>query len=70
MEICGSCGMEINGKPAMACSTIVSKLHTDKLKIEPLKHYRVVRDLVVDMEPFFEKYREGLPFIIRDDDGV
>lgn len=69
MEICGSCGMEINGKPRMACSTIIANLHSDSLKIEPLKHYRIVRDLVVDMEPFFDKYREVKPFIIRDDDG-
>ncbi len=69
MEICGSCGMEINGKPKMACSTIASKLGTDKIRVEPLKHYNVVKDLVVDIDPFFEKYREGLPYIIRSDDG-
>ena len=67
MEICGSCGMEINGKPRMACSTIIANLHSDTLKIEPLKHYRIVRDLVVDMEPFFDKYREVLNLLDLSD---
>ncbi len=70
MEICGSCGMEINGKPRTACSTIVKQLKKDHVKIEPLKHYRVIKDLVVDMDPFFEKYKEVKPYIIRNDDGV
>nr|CAA50262.1 unnamed protein product [Thermoplasma acidophilum] len=69
MEICGSCGMEIDGKPRMACSTIVEDLKKDKIRIEPLRHYKVIRDLVVDIDPFFEKYREVKPYIIRDDDG-
>lgn len=69
MEICGSCGMEINGKPKMACSTIISKLGKNKITVDPLKHYDVVKDLVVDIDPFFSKYREGMPYIIREDDG-
>ncbi|MEM0156241.1 MAG: succinate dehydrogenase/fumarate reductase iron-sulfur subunit [Thermoplasmataceae archaeon] len=69
MEICGSCGMEINGKPKTACSTIAAKLGKDRITVEPLKHYDVIKDLVVDMDPFFTKYRDGLPFIIREDEG-
>jgi succinate dehydrogenase / fumarate reductase iron-sulfur subunit len=66
MEICGSCGMEVNGKPRTACSTIVSQLGTDRVKVDPMKHYEVIKDLVVDMDPFFTKYSEGLPYIIRE----
>lgn len=69
MEICGSCSVEINGKPRMACSTIAANLKTDRIRVEPLKHFHVIKDLVVDLDPFFEKYRKGHPYIIRDDDG-
>lgn len=68
MEICGSCSMEINGKPRMACSTIAQDLHADRIRIEPLKHYKVVKDLVVDIEPLFDKYREAKPYIIRKEE--
>lgn len=66
MEICGSCSMEINGKPRMACSTIAEDLRSDRIKVEPLKHYPVIKDLVVDIEPFFDKYRSVKPYIIRE----
>ncbi|MGC8609168.1 MAG: 2Fe-2S iron-sulfur cluster-binding protein, partial [Thermoplasmata archaeon] len=58
MEICGSCGMTINGKPRMACSTMMKALNTDHIKLEPLQHYKVIKDLVVDMDPFFQKYAD------------
>ncbi len=70
MEICGSCGMTINGKPMMACSTMMKSLNTDHFKIEPLQHYKVIKDLVVEMDPFFQKYADVKPYIIRNDDGV
>lgn len=66
MEICGSCSMEINGKPRMACSTIAKTLGSKVIKVSPLPHYEVIRDLVVDIDPFFSKYREVKPYIIRD----
>ena len=69
MEICGSCGMEIDGKPHMACSTTIESLKSDKVKVAPMKHYKVIRDLAVDMEGFFGKYKEVKPYIIRDDDN-
>ncbi|KJE48638.1 MULTISPECIES: succinate dehydrogenase iron-sulfur subunit [Acidiplasma] len=69
MEICGSCGMEINGRPRMACSTQLASLHSDIIKISPLPHYNVIKDLVVDFDPFFDKYKKVKPYIIRDDDG-
>ncbi len=67
MEICGSCSMEINGKPKMSCSTIAESLKTDKIRIGPLPHYEVIKDLVVDIEPFFDKYRQVKPYIIREE---
>ena len=69
MEICGSCSMVINGKPRMACSTIASSLRSDSIMVEPLSHYRVIKDLIVDIDPFFSKYREIKPYVISEDEG-
>lgn len=69
MEICGSCSMDINGKPRMACSTIAADLKSEKIKVEPMRHFKVIKDLVVDLDPFFDKYRKVKPYIIREDDG-
>lgn len=70
MEICGSCAMQINGKPRMACSTIANSLDSDGIDVAPMKHFTVIKDLVVDLDSFFEKYRKVKPYIVREDDGV
>jgi succinate dehydrogenase / fumarate reductase iron-sulfur subunit len=60
--ICGSCGMTINGLASLGCQKLVK--HYDKfpeIKLEPLGFYPVVKDLVVDMEPFFERMRSIHP---------
>jgi succinate dehydrogenase / fumarate reductase iron-sulfur subunit len=63
VNMCGSCGMVINGKEALACKTNVSEIPPGKeITIRPLNHFPVIKDLVVDMEPFFKKYEEILPF--------
>lgn len=68
MEICGSCSMSINGKPRMACSTIADSLNSEVIRVSPLPHYEVIKDLVVDIDPFFEKYKSVKPYIIRKDE--
>jgi succinate dehydrogenase/fumarate reductase iron-sulfur protein len=50
---CGSCGMRIDGRPALACDTPLG----DRMRLEPLDRYRVKRDLVVDTSPVREKWR-------------
>jgi succinate dehydrogenase / fumarate reductase iron-sulfur subunit len=63
VNMCGSCAMVINGKEALACKTNVSRFARDKeITIRPLNHFPVIKDLVVDMEPFFRKYEQCLPF--------
>jgi len=62
--ICGSCAMHINGKYRLACETQVADLGTDTVTVQPLGHLRVLRDLVVDMEPFFKKYKHIKPFLM------
>ena len=55
-EVCGSCAMRINGKAAMACSSLVDKLE-QPVRLEPLSRFPVVRDLAVDRSVLFENLK-------------
>ncbi len=60
--ICGSDGMTINGVSTLACQKLVKDYDTDKeIVIEPLSFFRVIKDLVVDLEPFFEREKSIHP---------
>ena len=61
--ICGSCGMSINGRLDLACRVLLKNLHTDRVVLEPLPNFRVIRDLVVDMDAFWEKYERVRPWL-------
>ena len=63
--ICGSDAMLINGRNALACKVLLKNLGT-KITIEPMRGFRVIKDLLVDMEAFFEKYRSVKPYLIND----
>jgi succinate dehydrogenase / fumarate reductase iron-sulfur subunit len=67
MASCGSCGMKINGIPKLACYTQVKDYGDKPITVEPLDHYRIVRDLVTDFEGFFAKHKDVSPFLIRRD---
>jgi len=60
--VCGSDGMNINGKNGLACTTQLNTL-PDRVLIQPLPGFPVIRDLIVDMELFFEQYRRIGPFL-------
>ena len=63
--ICGSDAMRINGRNRLACKTLLKDLDPGKpIVIEPIKGLPVIKDLIVDMEPFFASYREVMPFLI------
>ena len=62
VAMCGSCGMVINGKEGLACKTVVKDLDTEVITLRPLNHFPIVKDLTVDMEPFFKKYEEAMPY--------
>lgn len=62
VSMCGSCGMVINGLERLACKTTVASLKGQEITIRPLNHFPVIKDLVVDMEPFFKKYEQAMPF--------
>lgn len=55
--VCGSCAMKINGVIDLACHTQISSLLPGVIDIEPLPYFTVIKDLVVDMDSFFGKYR-------------
>ncbi|HJQ43355.1 MAG TPA: succinate dehydrogenase iron-sulfur subunit [Jatrophihabitantaceae bacterium] len=61
--VCGSDAMRINGVNRLACKVLVRDL-PDEIMIEPIKGLPLEKDLVVDMEPFFEAYRAVKPFLI------
>ena len=68
--VCGSDAMRINGANALACKTLVKELGVKndvvKIQVEPILGLRVEKDLLVDMEPFFDHYRSVMPYFITD----
>jgi succinate dehydrogenase / fumarate reductase iron-sulfur subunit len=68
--ICGSDAMVINGQNRLACKALVKDLIRkagDTITVEPIRGLPVEKDLVVDMEPFFEAYRAVKPYLINDE---
>ena len=65
--VCGSDGMNINGKNGLACITALSEvLKGDRIDIRPLPGLPVIRDLVVDMTQFYNQYEKIKPFLQND----
>src|SRR5207244_7249959 len=64
--VCGSDAMRINGRNRLACKVLVKDLSTH-ITIEPMLGFTIIKDLVVDLEPFFEKYRSIAPYLINED---
>src|SRR5699024_7788403 len=66
--VCGSDAMRINGVNRLACKVLLKDLDTSKpITVEPIKGLPVEKDMIVDMEPFFQSYREIMPFLIADE---
>ena len=66
MGICGSDAMRINGQNRLACKTLLRDLGHE-ITVEPLLGLPVIKDLVVDMEPFMAQYRSVMPWLINDE---
>ncbi len=64
--ICGSDALLINGRNRLACKILVQDVGKN-IVIEPLRGLPVIKDLAVDMEPFFANYRKIQPFLINDE---
>jgi succinate dehydrogenase / fumarate reductase iron-sulfur subunit len=65
--VCGSDAMRINGRNYLACKILVRDLGTTTITVEPLMGLRVIKDLIVDMDPFFEHYKSVMPYLINDE---
>jgi succinate dehydrogenase iron-sulfur subunit len=63
--ICGSDAMLIDGRNQLACKVLAEDV-APKVTIEPIRGLAVLKDLIVDMDPFMEGYRSVLPFLIND----
>ena len=68
--VCGSDGMNINGKNGLACVTQVSEaVKKDKLTLRPMPGLPVIRDLIVDMKQFFDQLEKVQPYLITKEDA-
>ncbi len=67
--ICGSDAMLINGRNRLACKSLVKDISREgaTITVEPIRGLQVEKDLLVDMDPFFESYRAIMPFFVNDD---
>jgi succinate dehydrogenase / fumarate reductase, iron-sulfur subunit len=65
--VCGSDAMRINGANRLACKVLVRDLNGANITVEPLLGLRVIKDMIVDMEPFFESYRSVQPYFVQDE---
>ncbi|PNG24344.1 succinate dehydrogenase/fumarate reductase iron-sulfur subunit [Methylocella silvestris] len=69
--MCGSCAMVVNGRPRWTCRTRAAAVaEADVLTLEPLRNLPIVKDLAVDMEPFFEKWRKAHGYFEPGEDAA
>ncbi len=59
--------MRINGFNVLACKTLVRSLASDVMTVEPILGLPVIKDLIVDMKPFFDHYKSVMPYLVNDD---
>lgn len=65
--ICGSCAVRVNGKAALICDMQASQAaKKGAINIEPLANFKIIRDLVVDLDPFWDAVAKSLPWLITD----
>ena len=68
MGICGSCSMTVNGEPTLTCAAFLTKFAPGPVRVEPLHHFPVIRDLVVELTDFMHKLSAVKPYLIRDEE--
>ena len=67
MGICGSCGMDVNGKPRLTCGTFINDVRQGgAIQVDPLTGFNSIKDLVVDFDPFMEHFLSVKPWILRE----
>src|SRR5678815_1460488 len=55
MGVCGSCGMTVNGEPKLTCASVLTHYRPGPIRVEPLRYFPVIRDLVVEITDFLGK---------------
>lgn len=65
MGVCGSCGMMVDGEPVLTCATYLSDVLPGPIRVEPLRGFPVVRDLVGSLDDFMGKLEGVRPWIVR-----
>ncbi|TDD15808.1 succinate dehydrogenase iron-sulfur subunit [Nonomuraea diastatica] len=70
MGVCGSCGMTVNGEPRLTCGTFLDEYGDGPVRIEPLKGFPVIRDLVVDIDDFLAKLSSVRPWLVREGEDL
>jgi fumarate reductase iron-sulfur subunit len=68
MGVCGSCGVMVNGEPKLTCATFLSHYMPGPVRVEPLRYFPVVRDLVIEMTDFMVKLQSVKPWIVREEE--
>jgi fumarate reductase iron-sulfur subunit len=68
MAICGSCGMMVNGVPQLSCHAFLRDYFPGTVRIEPLHHFPILRDLVIDQSDFLDKLESVKPYLIPRQD--
>jgi len=66
MAICGSCGAMLNGVPKLGCEHFLRDFYPGPLRIEPLSHFPIVRDLAIDQSDFLKKLESVKPYLIGE----
>src|SRR2546429_3672272 len=65
MGVCGSCGMMVDGEPKLTCASFLSESLPGPIRVEPLRYFPIVRDLVVEIGDFMRKLKKVNPWIVR-----
>jgi fumarate reductase iron-sulfur subunit len=68
MGVCGSCGLMVNGTPQLSCATFLSSYRPGPIRVEPLRYFPIVRDLVIAMTDFMDKLAQVHPWIVREEE--
>jgi fumarate reductase iron-sulfur subunit len=68
MGCCGSCGMTVNGEPKLTCATFLSEYAPGPIRVEPLRNFPIIRDLVVEIGDFLSKLTTVKPWIVRKEE--
>ena len=64
MGVCGSCGMMVNGEPKLTCAAFLRDYYPNPIRVEPLNHFPVIRDLVINIDDFLDKLEKVKAWLV------